>query len=738
MALLDSVPTVKPRAIGLALPVIFTLTIFLSASLLFFVQPLFAALVLPHIGGAPAVWTTAMLFFQVVLLFGYVYAHLLSKYVPLGWQLGVHAAFWVLALAFLPLSISDGWRYDPQASTTWQTLSLFAVGVGIPFAMLSANAPLLQSWYSKTTGPSAQDPYFLYGSSNLGSLIALLAFPLLAAPYLGATVTAWGWTAIFVLFGGFLLASGGLALHFKKPTDQSLPNDERVDTVSLITGLKWVFIAFVPSSLMLAITTKVSTDMGAMPLIWVVPLAIYIFSFVVTFTNRPLIPDQALSKFYLACCAIMAFLMSGYSQGFPTWASALLFAPALMVVAAYAHRQLYLLRPASSHLTVFYICMSVGGALGGLFNSIIAPTVFDKLHEGWISVACAACIGAIAMGRPSVRNIAIGIALAIVAQEAFDTLRNMTGGPAIQVEYQLIAIAVFASAVVAFWRSLVAMALAISVFLLLDAGSRTTSHHLFQDRSFFGTHSIYDQDNVRIYGNGTTIHGYQFIDELEPGVRPTPLSYYHPESPMAQVLTTSEGLDTANVAVVGLGVGSLACYAKPGQTWEFYEIDHMVDQAARTPSLFTFMSECAPGSSTHLGDARIVLAQHDVSFDIMVLDAYSSDSIPVHLVTIEAVEMYLDRLAKDGQLVFHISNRYYDLSQPLARIARDLGLNAIIRDDRDERITAKGTQPSVVMVLSADTSRTDKLLQDPRWQIVRPDHKPAWTDDRSNILSALK
>ena len=735
MVSLDGSHQAKRARGDLLLPVVFTVTIFVSASLLFFVQPLFAKLVLPQIGGAPAVWTTAMLFFQLVLLGGYVYAHLLSKHVPLRWQLPIHLAVWALSLSFLPLSVAQGWQYDPEASTTWQTLTLFALGVGVPFGMLSANAPLLQSWYAKSCGPSAQDPYFLYGSSNFGSLLALLAFPLVAEQMFGAQSIGLGWSALFVIFGVFLAASGLLAL---RNPGQVLPTDGPTLPREKVTGAQvctWIFLAFIPSSLMLAITTKVSTDMGSLPLIWVVPLAIYILSFVITFTHRPLLSDGFLPGLSAAACAVMAVLMSSFSHGLPTWASALLFAPMLLVVATFAHRRLYLLRPESGHLTVFYISMSVGGALGGFFNSIIAPTLFDSIHEGWISVLCAACIGLFGMHRPTLRPLAFGLILATLALVAFTSLRDLTATQPFYDVLLLGAIALFAWGATFLKRTPLAGVVALAAFLLPDLAS-VQQDYLFKDRGFLGAHTVYDKDGLRVYANGTTVHGYQYVDDS--GARPVPLSYYHPNSPMAQILTASDDLHAARIAVVGLGVGSLACYATQGQSWSYYEIDHMVDRVARTPSLFSFMSECAPGSETYLGDARIVLQQQDHTFDIMVLDAYSSDSIPVHLVTTEAVALYRARLAKDGQLVFHISNRYYDLSQPLARIGRDLGLRAVLRHDRPEDITTPGAQASVVLVLSPSNGRINTLLKDARWAEVMPDQRPAWTDDRTNVLSALK
>lgn len=735
MASLDDISTSRVDRGPLLLSVVFTLTIFISASLLFFVQPLFAKLVLPQIGGAPAVWTTAMLFFQVVLLGGYIYAHILTKYAPLRWQLPVHLAFWALALTFLPLSVAAGWSYDPQASTTMQTLTLFALGVGVPFGMLSANAPLLQAWYARSSGPSAQDPYFLYGASNFGSLLALLAFPLLAEPFLGAQAIGQAWAAVFVVFGVFLALSGGLALRYPGESTEATRDTQTQERIPLSKIGMWVFLAFVPSSLMLSITTKVSIDMGALPLIWVVPLSIYIFSFVITFTHRPLLSDRILPVLMIGACAVTAVLMTGYARGVPTWWKALIFAPMLFIVATTAHRKLYNARPESGHLTIFYISMSVGGALGGLFNSIVAPNIFAEIHEGWLSVLAAALVALVGHSEIKRRPVAFGFLMACLAVVGFSYLQDHVASAEFKSYLLLAGIGAFALCACLLWRTPVSAVIAMVALIAVDLVTEREDY-LFKDRSFFGAHKVYDTGGIRVYANGTTIHGYQ--DLSQDGARPVPLSYYHPESPMAEVLTTSQGIETASIGLVGLGVGSLSCYATPGQSWEFYEIDDMVDRVARAPELFSFMSDCAPGSKTHLGDARIVLAQQDLTFDVIVLDAYSSDSIPVHLITVEAVQLYLERLSSEGQLVFHISNRYYDLSLPLARIARDLGLAATIRIDRAEDLTRKGAEGSLVMVLSPSRTPIDHLRKDQRWLDVIHDDAPAWTDDHANVLSALK
>ena len=278
-----------------------------------------------------------------------------------------------------------------------------------------------------------------------------------------------------------------------------------------------------------------------------------------------------------------------------------------------------------------------------------------------------------------------------------------------------------------------AILLCLCTFLTLDLVKSPTDN-LFRDRSFFGAHKVYDFEDRRIYVNGTTVHGTQRI--AEQGTRPTPLSYYHPTSPMAQVLQSGFGAQAARIGVVGLGVGSLACYAQPGQKWDFYEIDEMVDRVARDPALFSYMSQCVPGSETFLGDARVVLAGQDVRYDVLFLDAYSSDSIPMHLLTREALQLYRDRIEDSGVLVFHITNRYYDISMPLARLADDLGLQAAIQTLAvDDPIIGSR---STVLVMSPDADRFDALMADTRWARLQTDGGAVWTDDFANPLSALK
>jgi hypothetical protein len=631
-----------------------------------------------------------------LLIGGYLYAHLLARYVPLRWQCAVHFLLWAVALSFLPLSVLTGWTYHADRSTVVQALTLFAAGVGVPFLFLSANAPLIQSWYARTDGPSAADPYFLYGASNFGSMLALLAFPLVAEPIFGAKQIGWGWTLGFVALGGFLVLSGMMAHSGAKDSRQpTSPTSatERVDTTPTRADyVRWALLAFVPSSLMLAVTTQISMDVGSVPLVWVIPLALFLLTFVLTFTNRPPFGQRVLNVGFAAGmgCLAFVFLRTGTVM---SWTQAGIMILAFFAVALFCHRRLYEARPGGGHLTAFYLTMSVGGALGGLFNSILAPLMFDRLYEGMVSLVVATLLIMLPSGQRMQRTL---FRLAAV------------GG--------------------------VTIVYAVTMAWFANAGNM-----LYSDRSFFGTHRVVEIGGLRQYTNGTTLHGAQRVSDLG-AAQPTPLTYYHRNGPMAQVLTSERGLAAQTVGIVGLGVGALTCFRQQGQDWHLYEIDKTVDRMARDPRLFTFVSSCAPDAPTHLGDARMVLQdQIDLRFDILVIDAYSSDAVPMHLTTTEAMALYLDRLKPQGILVYHISNRYYSIDLPLGRSAAALGVVARIqkRDvadiDRDD-----GESSSTVVMIAREAADFGPLNDDVRWEPLFSDQGRLWTDDYANLLSILR
>ncbi len=723
----------RPRSKALSAPVIFTATIFLSASLLFFVQPLFAKIVLPVIGGAPAVWTTAMLFFQTVLIVGYLYAHLSARYLSTRIQIITHMALWALALMFLPPALPEGWRLDASGSIALQTLGLFALGVGAPFALLSANAPLIQSWYAKSGGPSADDPYFLYGASNLGSLVALLAFPLLAERFFGAGQIALGFSVGFIVLGIGLASSGGMVF--------SRPNVSRDATtagtpLSVTTILYWLVLAFVPSSLMLAVTSKISTDVGAVPLVWVIPLALFLLTFVVTFTNRTIFKGHRLTQAAQLATVLALCLFAGVGGVHLGIVEASFLIAAFFLIATWAHRTLYEARPDAANLTIFYVTMSFGGAAGGLFNSILAPLLFIDLVEGIITLLVALLLTFQSMLRLTPAHLARGLGLGAGMGLSLAGIALWLALPSLALP--VLMVAGLGVLLLIARKPFNSFAVAAALVTLIPAWLAGPDDRIFADRSFFGLHQVLNRDGARLYSNGTTIHGAQILSEFGKS-RPQPTSYYHPAGPMGQVMASDTGLRAERVGIVGLGVGALACYAQDGQDWHFYEIDALVDRVARDPEFFTYLASCTPDAPTHLGDARVVLEdQKDLKFDVLVIDAYSSDAVPVHLTTLEAMALYRDRLTEHGVLVYHISNRYYDIGLPLARSANDLGLSIWRQFQERPASNDPGYRISDVVMVARDPIHVSDLLESGLWQPITSDGGPLWTDDRANPLSILK
>ncbi len=716
-------------------PAVFVLTLFLSASLLFFVQPLFTRIVLPHVGGSPAVWTTAMLFFQTVLIAGYLYAHLLTRALPVRGQVMVHLGVWAVALISLPLSVPAGWQFDADGLAVWQTLLLFAAGVGLPFFALSANAPLIQFWYSRSGGPSADDPYFLYGASNLGSLVALLGFPLAAEPLFGASQIGIGWAAGFVALGGALAMSGLFTGGPAVPLAHGPSQDARPRWGEVA---RWAFLAFIPSSLMLSVTLKISIDMGSFPLVWAVPLALYLLSFVLAFSNRRLLAPRTLTIVAALALAVLSLYAFGLHGNYLDWGSVGVLLVCFFCIALFAHRKLYEARPDGHRLTGFYLTMSVGGALGGLFNSVVAPLVFSGLQEAMITAVLAVLLflplvgNRRALGQQLIQGITIGMVVSVPAL-LIGYSQGANGWGAV------LMILVLGSVICLAWLRRSALSCyGAGVVLLLVGALVGHDPATWRDRSFFGTHVVTEEAGMRLYGNGTTVHGAQRLAD-DAGGRPEPLYYYHRNGPLAQVLTSAKADAAERVGIVGLGVGSLACYAQEGQDWHFYEIDRMVDRIARTPEWFRFLTACTPDAPTHMGDARMVLdRQKDMRFDILVIDAYSSDSVPVHLTTNEAMQLYLDRLAPGGLLVYHISNRYYDIDIPLARSAEDLGLAARIQDYKGNTKEDLGDVAMTAVVLARSADDLGDLAEDPRWRVLESDGGPVWTDDYANLVSIIR
>lgn len=766
---------------------IFAPTIFLSAWLLFQVQPMFAKMALPLLGGAPAVWNTALVFFQAALLLGYLYAYALQRWAPPRRQVIVHLAVLALAVVALPVAIGPGWREPAPDMPVFWLLGLLAVAVGLPFFAVSANSPLLQAWFAESGHAGARDPYFLYAASNLGSMLALVAYPFLLEPGLSLAGQSWLWTGGYALLAA-AIAVIGLRL-WRRGAGAAPARDDATAAaddapISWRRRLHWIALAFVPSGLLVAATTLITTDLIAIPLLWIIPLALYLLSFVVVFARRRIVPDGWIR-------AAQALLLAG-AAFFATWSlpnhaylvMALVLAT-LLATSLVCHGELVKRRPGAKRLTEFYVWMSLGGILGSAFAALLAPLLFDQVIEYAVLLVLAGLLRpATAKPEPARPGARFPLAGAVARDLSVPVLglfavlglapkigdENGSATAALALALVLLLILGFAlvshGRPVRFGLTLVALAL-----FGQQMGANADDGSVHRVRTFFGTHQVRieaggayvrhedgrvetlaerDGERFHVLAHGTTFHGAQSLDPARRRERNT---YYHADSGVGRYLLALEAAGRApgRVAVVGLGSGELACYARPGQAWTFFEIDPAVVRMSRELKLFRFLDDCAPAARIVLGDGRLTVAAAPAGgFDLIVIDAFSSDAIPIHLITREALAIYRAKLAPGGAILFHVSNRYIDLEPVLAGLARDAGLAARILATR-----APANEPvprfryaSTWVAMAADdaaleaaTDGFDRARPSAWGAWRRPVEKPGarvWTDDYSNVVSVLK
>jgi spermidine synthase len=729
----------------------FTAAIFGSAALLFAIQPMFTRMILPIFGGSPAVWSIALAFFQSMLVGGYLYAHLLTRARHPAIAVAVHLALLVTAGFTLPLSIASGWSEPPPEGTAIWLIGLFTVSIGLPFFALAGNNSLLQAWFVRTGHRHGDDPYFLYAASNIGSLLALLSYPLLLEPTLTLRTQAVLWSAGFwvvvVLIGscGYLLLQG--SAWASKETTAATSAQAAPSWRSIAW---WMFLSAVPSGLLVAVTSHISTEVVAAPLLWVVPLSLYLLTWALVFQRRPLLPHGLMLKLQPLAVAGMVILlvMNFYNRLALNLGGHLL---CFFIIAMAAHGELARHRPAAAHLTSFYLSLSAGGMIGGLFAGLIAPNIFSFVAEYPILLVLAVLCQPLPSGQSSPGERALWItAIVLLVALAFAALFGWIPDTR---HISWIDIAVMGAAAIAgilvLARRPIDAAIVTAAALVTAVLYPTGQQHVQTLRSFFGVHKVYDTHDgrFRVLLHGTTIHGAQRLlmdDGSDPGTPPAPITYFYPESPIAQAIQAARGSKGGplDVAVIGLGAGTLACHSKPGESWRFFEIDPLVVKIARDRPLFTFIRDCAPDVPIILGDARLTFAREpDQQFDVVVADAYSSDAIPIHLATREAVALYKSKLKRNGMLIMQISNRHLDLQGVVAGIASANGLNAwisygLVPDarDNDDYIF-----PSVIVVLSEKLEGIGTLASNPNWSPLEPDEsQPVWTDDYSNVLGALR
>jgi hypothetical protein len=739
-----------PASRNRLLLVVYTAAIFVSALLLFSVQPLFTKMVLPRLGGSPAVWSVAMVFFQSLLLAGYAYAHFLMQLKNRIIPVAVHLVLLVIAMLTLPLSIASGWGEPPAGGYAFWLLGLFAVSIGLPFFALAANNPLLQAWFVRTGHPDGPDPYFLYASSNIGSFLALLSYPVLLEPMFTLRTQNLIWTGGYGLLIALIAGCGALLL--RSPATAAvdiLAEHSDAPPPALMLRLRWIFLAAVPSGLLIAVTAHISTDVAAAPLLWVLPLSLYLLTWVLVFQSRPLLPHRwvMLAQPLAIAGTVILLAVGGEQNLLLTLGGHLL---CFFVIAMACHGELARTRPPAKYLTGFYVALSFGGMLGGLFAGLIAPFTFSWIAEYPILLALAA------LCRPPGGDerlarwarwywlLLLVLAVALIApswssgkvMDWLDDRRVWVIG-AVGVLSALLALGLNASRWKIFATVVVALVL-IRAYPADDGRVETV-------RSFFGVHKIVVTPNgqYHVLMHGTTIHGAQkyLNDDGSPVTgRPEPITYYHRDGGIGQAITAVRERKGAplRVAVIGVGSGTLTCAAVSGENWKFFDIDQSMVDTARDPKYFSYIKNCAPEVKPVIGDARLTFAREpEGTYDTIIVDAYSSDAIPIHLATKEAMKIYKDRLAPQGVVVMHVSNRHLELESVVVGIADANDMKCWVFDEDSGRDNEYIFATDVV-VCARDDADVGKLAKSDKWEQTDPVWgQRVWTDDYSNILGAV-
>ncbi len=722
--------------------------IFLAATLLFLVQPMAAKAILPLLGGSPAVWNTSMVFFQGALLAGYAYSHGLARRLSLRAQVMLHAVVLAAAGLTLPAILPSDWAPPADASPIPWVLGILGVMVGATFLVVSTSGPLLQGWFSQTSHRAAKDPYFLYAASNAGSFVGLLAFPLLFERVFDLRQQAWTWAIAYGALGVLILACGLYALR-RRSAEAEVPQAWQADAPAPSRGLRlrWVACAFVPSSLLLGVTQHLSTDVASLPLLWVVPLSIYLLTFVLAFGKW----GPRLGPIWSWATPVCAVLLTMSFFSGPI--SPIVFAVALhlggqFVLTMLCHQRLADSRPHPSRLTEFYLLLALGGVLGGAFNAVVAPVVFDSVLEYPIAVVLACLLRPARGPLRRVYRWAPLVALPTVVFLFGREIDYRISGDEVTWATALFAVILpCLSCLLLIHRPrLFATALTVLIASELIASSRATDV-LVRERTFFGVleASRYEENGRPVHQlrHGTTKHGTQVVDEAGRGV---PTSYYGRLGPVGDIFQSPAGTRPgARIGVVGLGAGTVAAYARPGDHYTFFEIDPGVVEIAEDPEVFTYLADARARGATVdivLGDGRLTLAdQPDGAFDLLLIDAFSSDAIPMHLLTTEAVELMVSKVAPGGLLSIHISNRHLDLAPVVGAIASDLGLVSLQREDGGASEEADPTARfgSDWTVLARSEVDLATFLEQGEWESLGPvDPDALWTDQRSDILRVLR
>jgi hypothetical protein len=727
--------------------VLFGAVVLCSAMLLFAVEPLFAKLVLPRLGSTPAVWNTAAVFYQAVLLGGYAYAHVTTQRLSQRTQVGLHLAVVLLPFLLLPIAIRIGNPPSGDANPIPWLLAALALGVGLPFFVLSTTGPLLQRWFSGIGHPRSADPYFLYRASNIGSAVGLLSYPLVAEPLLTLHQQAVWWTIGYGTFVAILACSIVVVWRSSRGRrDAHTPPAAPIVRGADLTRrrrLRWVVLSAVPSTWMLGLTLYLTTELAPSPILWVIPLGLYLLSLNLAFGKRTILTRER-------CAVILPFLIIAtigtlelHASG-PLWFVGPLHIATFFIGALVCHGEIARDRPPVEHLTAFYLWIAVGGVLGGAVSGLLAPVIFPGFAEYPLAIAAAAVLLPRHPDGPTSQlwsDVAFAVAVGALVVGALVTasalsLQDVVAhaiafGPAALLCYSAV-------------RRRLRFGLAVGAVLLagvLPIG--LPEQPLFAGRDFFGTSRVtsVSATGMHILYSGSIVHNQQRVSG---GNRDDPLTYYTRQGPLGDVFRSISSRSAGwNVGVIGLGAGAMACYATPHQHWTFYEIDPLVARLAEDPAMFSYYSDCLRGNGrVILGDGRLsIAAAPDRSYNLIVIDAFGSDVVPIHLLTREAVDLYRSKLAPGGLIVFNVSNQYVDLKGVVATVASAEHMTCLARADTtvSPADTAAGRFASQWMVVAGADADLSALSATLGWTRVSatPGSQP-WTDDFSNLISVIR
>lgn len=726
---------------------LFAATLFLSAALLFVVQTMFAKMVLPELGGTPSVWNTCMAFFQATLLAGYLWAHLSTRRFAGRRHLLLQLIVVSLPVLMLPLALPSELPIDPVYQPSAWLLAAAVLSVGLPFLALATTNPTLQVWFAASGCSKSRDPYFLYAASNAGSFLGLIGYPLLLEPFLGLSEQWFVWTIGYGLLIG-LQATCVFWLWRRQSWGrwagvESVAGPERHELEASPTWrrrLTWLGLAAIPSSLMMGVTTFLTTDVASFPLLWVLPLGLYLATYILAFSAR-LKPSTTRVVQWLPWALLPVVATHALSGDLVHhWSTYVVHLLGFFVAALLCHGRLADLRPGARDLTEFYLWTSAGGVVGGVFNTLVAPVLFVTPVEyglALVAVGFALPMSSIRKGRIAgwldvMMPLGLGVACLFLAGSPL-TAASRWGYLAVILIPVLIGVT-FVSRPMRFGLGIAA------VFLAGLFSREGTKQVLCRERSFFGTNRVVATESParHLLVHGTTFHGWQYRDER----RSEPPAYYHRQGPLGVAFDRLADRGEVRVGVVGLGCGTIMAYHRPGWHFTFYEIDPAVVRIAENPEYFTYLADHQGEYEVVVGDARLQLERaKPQGFDLLVLDAFSSDTIPIHLMTREALAAYRRHLKPDGLLAFHISNRHLDLRPVLGALAQDAGLRAIAISDAGDLSSITGAverAPSRYVFLTGDRGVCSQLLEDPRAAEITIDSSRAcWTDDRCHVLEAL-